>query len=204
MNIPQIKKLIRATCEVDAVKVKKGPNWDYAFVTFRSTEQRDKVISMMDGMMHKQQKLGVGVAEAKKDPISDPRARKRRRVDGATDGDATKSADGTPLTPAELSARLCDKVTPLWKTPYDEQLRIKKQAINKLFRAILRDDAIRRLKWATEWDQLAADGIPTKLSDVRPSPVTEGYVGACICLFPLQTDCAVATGTETSASSRWA
>ena len=67
--------------------------------------------------------------------MTDPDARKRRRVDGksegggaADDGDERVALDTLPAE--ELASRLSDKATPLHAMPYPDQLRLKREEVS--------------------------------------------------------------------------
>lgn len=108
-------------------KVKLFSKQTFAFVTFKNEEERDKAMKMVHGMQWKGQVLNVRLAKPKADPITKKR---RHQEDG-------EGAGGQPLSKrAEkdeeeepLSVQLANVVTPLWKVPYEEQLRRKEREV---------------------------------------------------------------------------
>jgi hypothetical protein len=177
MNVPGVRKLVKKHCGFDPVKAKKGRDWDHAFATFRSTEQRDAAVKALNGVVLRTVTLDVQIAEARKDPMSHPDSRKRRRVDRDADGGGGGFVvdPSIPPTPEELSGRLSDKVTPLWQMPYEDQLTLKKETIRKKLKEVFREKGLRTLPWVINGSADSPQGLPCAFEDVQPSPVTEGY-----------------------------
>jgi tRNA (uracil-5-)-methyltransferase len=178
MHTSGLKKLIIKHSGVTPVKIKKGPKWDYAFVTFKSDADRDTACEALHNLPHQRGTLDVSPADARRDPMTDPDARKRRRVDGkGEDGASADGSAGVPLDTLpeeELASRLCDKATPLHAVPYPDQLRQKKEEVKKKLKEIFRDNGVRDLPWVREGAK-AMHGLPCQLDEVTPSPETEGY-----------------------------
>lgn len=108
-------------------KVKLFSKQTFAYVTFKNEEERDKAMKMVHGMQWKGQVLSVRLAKPKADPIT---MKRRHQEEG-------EGAGGQPLSKrAErdeeeepLSVQLANVVTPLWKVPYEEQLRRKEREV---------------------------------------------------------------------------
>uniref|UniRef100_G1MRX4 tRNA (uracil(54)-C(5))-methyltransferase n=1 Tax=Meleagris gallopavo TaxID=9103 RepID=G1MRX4_MELGA len=102
-------------------KIKLLGRQTFAFVTFRSEEQRDEAVRALHGAAWKGRALGVRAAK----PKADPMARKRQREE--------RDEAGEPL-----GKRIADVVTPLWAVPYEQQLAEKRQEeIGNTNRALL-------------------------------------------------------------------
>lgn len=109
-------------------KIKLIGKQTFAFVTFKNEEERDKAMKMVHGMQWKGQVLSVRLAKPKADPIL--MKRKQEEGDGAAGQPASKRSDGGEgVEEEQLNVQIANVVTPLWKVPYEEQLRRKEQEV---------------------------------------------------------------------------
>lgn len=99
-------------------KIKLFGKQTFAFVTFKSEEERDKAMRVLHGALWKSRHLSVRLAKPKADPI----AKKRKQDEDSEQGEAKRAA---PCGEEPLSKRIADVVTPLWNVPYEEQLAQK-------------------------------------------------------------------------------
>lgn len=100
-------------------KIKLLGRQTFAFVTFRSEEQRDEAVRALHGAAWKGRALGVRAAK----PKADPMARKRQREE--------RDEAGEPL-----GKRIADVVTPLWAVPYEQQLAEKRQECERVLQKL--------------------------------------------------------------------
>lgn len=107
-------------------KIKLFGRQTFAFVTFKNEEERDKAMKMVHGMQWKGQVLSVRLAKPKADPIL--RKRKQEEGEGAAGQPPSKRGEGDEEE-EPLSVQINNVVTPLWKVPYEEQLRRKEQEV---------------------------------------------------------------------------
>lgn len=107
-------------------KIKLFGRQTFAFVTFKNEEERDKAMKMVHGMQWKGQVLSVRLAKPKADPIL--RKRKLGEGEGASGQPQSKRTEGDEQE-EPLSVQIANVVTPLWKVPYEEQLRRKEQEV---------------------------------------------------------------------------
>ncbi|XP_009867258.1 PREDICTED: tRNA (uracil(54)-C(5))-methyltransferase homolog, partial [Apaloderma vittatum] len=80
-----------------------------------------------------------------------------------------KASEGCSLPGSSWEERLTDKVTPLWRLPYQEQLQVKYKSQRKILRTL-----------ASRLEELGTDvrkpgGLCCPLEPVVPSPVIDGY-----------------------------
>ncbi|NWU92303.1 TRM2A methyltransferase, partial [Upupa epops] len=104
-------------------KIKLFGRQTFAFVTFKSEEERDKAMKVLHGVLWKSRHLSVRLAKPKADPI----AKKRRKEEETEQGDVKRPALSKAGAEEPLSKQIADVVTPLWNIPYPEQLAKKQQ-----------------------------------------------------------------------------
>ncbi|XP_070372807.1 tRNA (uracil-5-)-methyltransferase homolog A isoform X5 [Equus asinus] len=141
-----------------------------AFVTFRSSAERDKALRVLHGALWKGRPLSVRLAR----PKADPMARKRRL-----------ESEGEP--PATCVA---DVVTPLWAVPYAEQLERKRleceQVLQKLAKEIGSTNRA-LLPWLFS-QRHKHNKACCPLEGVRPSPQQTEYRNKCEFLIGVGVD----------------
>ncbi|XP_059340875.1 tRNA (uracil-5-)-methyltransferase homolog A isoform X1 [Ammospiza nelsoni] len=113
-------------------KIKLFGKQTFAFVTFKSEEERDKAMRVLHGALWKSRHLSVRLAKPKADPI----AKKRKQEEGSEQGEAKRPA---PCGEEPLSKRIADVVTPLWNVPYEAQLAQKKQECEQVLQKLTKE-----------------------------------------------------------------
>lgn len=113
-------------------KIKLFGKQTFAFVTFKSEEERDKAMKVLHGALWKGRHLSVRLAKPKADPI----ARKRKKEEETEQGEAKRLAASTAGGEEPLSKQIADVVTPLWNVPYEEQLARKKQECEQVLQKL--------------------------------------------------------------------
>ncbi|KAI9470893.1 MAG: S-adenosyl-L-methionine-dependent methyltransferase [Benjaminiella poitrasii] len=156
-------------------RVKKAPKWDYAFITVDTEEEANECLKTMKESTFKNRTLSgeiiIETEEEHRNKMSGGR-RKGGNRDAIQDEDDTR-------TPAE---KLADQVTPLWRKPYEAQIKIKNQKgvrqliVLKKRVAELSKNArdVNQIKWALE-----EGSYPCEILEPVPSPETNGYRTKC-------------------------
>ncbi|NXK32682.1 TRM2A methyltransferase, partial [Piprites chloris] len=154
-------------------KIKLFAKQTFAFVTFKSEEERDKAVRALQGALWKGRGLSVRLAK----PKADPMARKRRRED-AEPAEAKRAAPPGDEPP---SKRIADVVTPLWNVPYEEQLAQKlrecEQVLQKLTKEIGNNNRA-LLPWLFLQKQ-KFNKLCCPVEGVRASPLQTEYRNKC-------------------------
>ncbi|NXN91601.1 TRM2A methyltransferase, partial [Rhinopomastus cyanomelas] len=115
-------------------KIKLFGRQTFAFVTFKSEEERDKAMKVLHGVLWKSRHLSVRLAKPKADPIA------KKRKEGETEqGEVKRPALSTAGTEETLSKQIADVVTPLWNMPYQEQLAEKQQECEQVLQKLTKE-----------------------------------------------------------------
>ncbi|XP_053136325.1 tRNA (uracil-5-)-methyltransferase homolog A isoform X2 [Hemicordylus capensis] len=125
----EVKKFL-AKYGLSPHKIKLLGKQTFAFVTFKSEEERDKAMKVLHGVRWKNRNLSVRLAKPKADPIIKKRRREEEEEEGEEMRDQTMAKCPTSSKNSKeepLSKQIAEVVTPLWKVPYEEQLAKKKQ-----------------------------------------------------------------------------
>ncbi|NWY52891.1 TRM2A methyltransferase, partial [Chionis minor] len=116
-------------------KIKLFGKQTFAFVTFKSEEERDKAMKVLHGVLWKSRHLSVRLAKPKADPI----AKKRKKEEETEQGEAKRPAPSNASREEPVSKQIADVVTPLWNVPYDEQLAKKKQECEQVLQKLTKE-----------------------------------------------------------------
>ncbi|NXK24771.1 TRM2A methyltransferase, partial [Arenaria interpres] len=116
-------------------KIKLFGKQTFAFVTFKSEEERDKAMKVLHGVLWKSRHLSVRLAKPKADPI----AKKRKKEEESEQGEAKRPAPSDASGEEPLSKQIADVVTPLWNVPYEEQLAQKKQECEQVLQKLTKE-----------------------------------------------------------------
>ncbi|PKU37387.1 hypothetical protein llap_12306 [Limosa lapponica baueri] len=116
-------------------KIKLFGKQTFAFVTFKSEEERDKAMKVLHGVLWKSRHLSVRLAKPKADPI----AKKRKKEEELEQGEAKRLAPSNASGEEPLSKQIADVVTPLWNVPYEEQLAQKKQECEQVLQKLTKE-----------------------------------------------------------------
>ncbi|KFU89604.1 tRNA (uracil-5-)-methyltransferase A, partial [Chaetura pelagica] len=114
-------------------KIKLFGKQTFAFVTFKSEEERDKALGALQGLQWKGRHLSVRLAKPKADPI----AKKRKKKQSTRQGEAKRPVPASAEEPP--SKLIADVVTPLWNVPYEEQLARKKQDCEEVLQKLAKE-----------------------------------------------------------------
>ncbi|XP_077456327.1 tRNA (uracil-5-)-methyltransferase homolog A [Stigmatopora argus] len=168
-------------------KVKLMNKQPFAFVTFKNEEERDKAMKMLHGMQWKGNVLSVKLAKPKADPIQ----RKRRQEEGEGGEGQPPSKRGEGDEPEEpLSVQIANVVTPLWKVPYDEQLRRKEQDVVAVLQRLAKEIASTNkamLPWLFDIKG-KHNRMCCPMEPIHPSPIQTEYRNKCEFLISMGAD----------------
>lgn len=124
-----LRKELIETRKLAITRIKKGKKWDFAYITFATKEDRDAALKTLEGLVIKDQTCTLESIDDDWVAGSNAGGGKTRR--GAASGNMRKlknKADPNDTrTPEE---RLADQVTPLWRLPYEEQLKEKTKVVH--------------------------------------------------------------------------
>lgn len=116
-------------------KIKLFGKQTFAFVTFKSEEERDQAMKVLHGVLWKSRHLSVRLAKPKADPI----AKKRKKEEEMEQGEVKRPAPFKASGEEPLSKQIADVVTPLWNVPYEEQLARKKQECEQVLQKLTKE-----------------------------------------------------------------
>ncbi|KAM8865757.1 tRNA (uracil-5-)-methyltransferase homolog A [Synchiropus picturatus] len=172
-------------------KIKLFGRQTFAFVTFKNEEERDKAMKMVHGMQWKGQVLTVRLAKPKADPILQKRKQQQQEEDGG-DGEggppAAKRKEAGEEEP--LSVQIANVVTPLWKVPYEEQLRRKEQEVVAVLQRLAKEIGNTNkgmLPWLFAQKE-KYNKMCCPLEAIRPSPTQTEYRNKCEFLISMGAD----------------
>ncbi|KAM4052275.1 tRNA (uracil-5-)-methyltransferase homolog A [Anomaloglossus baeobatrachus] len=158
-------------------KIKLMQKQTFAFVTFKSEEERNKAMKVIHGVMWKNRLLTVRLAKPKADPIM-----KKRKQDDDKEQSLSKRKAAEESTQEEsLSKQIADVVTPLWQIPYEEQLKMKEQECEHVLQRLTKEIGNTNkalLPWLFVQKQ-KYNKVCCPLEGVRPSPVQTEYRNKC-------------------------
>lgn len=164
---------------VNPHKIKLFGKHTFAFVTFKSEEERDKAMKVIHGVMWKNRNLRVRLAKPKADPI----LKKRKIEEGSTDQMEAKRPAQTKDCEEEesFSKRIADIVTPLWNIPYEEQLKKKEQEVLQVLQKLTKEIGSNNraiLPWIFVQKQKYNNSC-CQLEGLTPSPSQTEYRNKC-------------------------
>ncbi|XP_077149494.1 tRNA (uracil-5-)-methyltransferase homolog A isoform X2 [Ranitomeya variabilis] len=159
-------------------KIKLMQRQTFAFVTFKSEEERNKAMKVIHGVMWKNRLLTVRLAKPKADPIM----KKRKQDDDEKEQSHSKRKAAEENAQEEsLSKQIADVVTPLWQIPYEEQLKMKEQECEHVLQRLTKEIGNNNkalLPWLFVQKQ-KYNKVCCPLEGVRPSPVQTEYRNKC-------------------------
>uniref|UniRef100_A0A6G1R7W0 tRNA (uracil(54)-C(5))-methyltransferase n=1 Tax=Hypotaenidia okinawae TaxID=2861861 RepID=A0A6G1R7W0_9GRUI len=158
-------------------KIKLFGKQTFAFVTFKSEEERDKAMKVLHGVLWKSRHLSVRLAKPKADPI----AKKRKKEEEMEQGEAKRPAPAKASDEEPLSKQIADVVTPLWNVPYEEQLAKKQQECEQVLQKLTKEIGNNNralLSWLFLQKQ-KYNKLCCPVEGVKASPVQTEYRNKC-------------------------
>uniref|UniRef100_A0ABM5F1P9 tRNA (uracil(54)-C(5))-methyltransferase n=1 Tax=Pogona vitticeps TaxID=103695 RepID=A0ABM5F1P9_9SAUR len=178
----EVKKFI-AKYGLNPHKIKLLGKQTFAFVTFKSEEERDKAMKVLHGVRWKSQNLSVRLAKPKADPIIKKRRREEEEQEEELSEQAAKKCPPLAKDGREepLTKQIADVVTPLWTLPYEEQLAKKKRECQQVLLTLTREVGNNNralLPWLFVQKE-KYDGLCSPLEGVKASPLQTAYRNKC-------------------------
>lgn len=167
-------------------KIKLFGKQPYAFVTFKEEKDRDQAMEVLQGQVWKNRNLRVRLAKPKADPI----AKKRKQEGQENDDHDLKRPAAVEVLDRPLSEQIADVVTPLWKVPYEEQLKKKEQNVLHVLGTLTTEIGVHNralVPWVFQQKKMYG-GTCCPLEGVRPSPVQTEYRNKCEFLIGVGAD----------------
>lgn len=163
-------------------KIKLLGRQKFAFVTFKNQEERDKAMKAVHGMQWKSNVLSVRLAKPKADPI----LKKRKQEEEADSGQpgakrTTGSQEAEKEEEEPPNIQIANAVTPLWKVPYEEQLRMKEKEVEGVLQKLTREIGNNNkamLPWLFVQKE-KHNKMCCPLEAIRPSPMQTEYRNKC-------------------------
>ncbi|XP_036613709.1 tRNA (uracil-5-)-methyltransferase homolog A [Trichosurus vulpecula] len=166
-------------------KTKLFGRQNFAFVTFKSEEERDKAMKVLHGALWKGRRLSLRLAKPKADPMA--KKRKREAEDGGPD-EAKRPAPAAAEEPA--AKQIADVVTPLWSVPYEKQLEKKQRECEHVLQKLTREIGNNNralLPWLFMQKQ-KFNRFCCPLEGVKASPLQTEYRNKCEFLIGVGVD----------------
>ncbi|KAK1156596.1 hypothetical protein AOXY_G25588 [Acipenser oxyrinchus oxyrinchus] len=165
---------------VNPHKIKLFGKQTFAFVTFRSEEERTKAMKSVHGMLWKGRALSVRLAKPKADPLL---RKRKQQEEGANRGQPHAKRSAPADSPAEepLSKQIADVVTPLWNVAYEEQLKMKEQEVEGVLQRLTKEIGNNNkamLPWLFVQKQ-KYNNMCCPLEAIRASPAQTEYRNKC-------------------------
>ncbi|KAJ8923060.1 hypothetical protein NQ315_001609 [Exocentrus adspersus] len=172
-GINEFRKLLNHKLNLNSNKIKTVKrNSPYAFVCFRSEEDRQNALKVLTNYKWK----GKLLEAMKAKPAPDPLVKKRKEEAG--DGGSNKKPK---LDVQSQEEKLKNSTIPYWNVEYSEQLRLKqddiKTTLKKLGNELSHHNPALR-KWLDD-QKSTYDGLICDLKEIRFSEQTEGYRNKC-------------------------
>lgn len=172
-GVNEMKKLLNDKLKLASNKIKfPKKNNPFIFVCFRSEADRENGIKTINGYKWKGKVLSAHEAK----PAPDPLVKRRNEQD---DDECTTKKIKLDDRPQE--ERLKSSTTPLYDTPYEEQLRIKQEEVKKVLIKLghsLGDSNPLLKKWIYQ-QKCDNNQVPCELLDIRYSTKQDGYRNKC-------------------------
>ncbi|MGH0183059.1 UNVERIFIED_CONTAM: hypothetical protein FKN15_011149 [Acipenser sinensis] len=168
---------------VNPHKIKLFGRQTFAFVTFRSEEERTKAMKSVHGMLWKGRALSVRLAKPKADPLLRKRKQQQQQEEDADRGQPHAKRSAPAGSPAEepLSKQIADVVTPLWNVAYEEQLKMKEQEVEGVLQRLTKEIGNNNkamLPWLFVQKQ-KYNNMCCPLEAIRASPAQTEYRNKC-------------------------
>lgn len=157
-GIGEFKKLLRNQFSLDASKIKSPKRRDFAFVCFRTQEDQEKAITLLNGYRWKGKELKVTTAKAMPDPLV------KRRLEENNDSSSN----------AKRKRTIVEATCPLAHLTYDEQLKQKQSEMEQILKQFGKElQKINSISKKTCFPNNR--DLPCDFVGIKPSPKINGY-----------------------------
>lgn len=164
----QMKKLLSKTLHLNPHKIKVVNNARFAFVSFRSEEDRENALQKIQGYTFK----GCALTVKKANPMADPLIQKRKLGEAEDVIPQKRQCDES-----SISERIRESVAPWSDLPYQQQLEQKEEQMRKVMVKYARklEQVNPGLKsWINKQRAVHKLGV-CSLEPIKASPVVDGY-----------------------------
>ncbi|KAI8991517.1 S-adenosyl-L-methionine-dependent methyltransferase [Mycotypha africana] len=159
-------------------RVKKAPQWNFCYITVDSEEEARKCLEVVKSCVFKKKQLTAEYVVESEQSHRERFQRQENKKKGKKDNDTPQGDENDTRTPAE---KLADQVTPLWREPYEVQLKKKNRKGLQQLMSLKKD--IARLRDVRQEYQRAwafdKGALPCEVLDPIGSPLLEGYRTKC-------------------------
>ncbi|XP_077510117.1 tRNA (uracil-5-)-methyltransferase homolog A [Amblyomma americanum] len=164
----QLKKLLSKTLQLSPHKIKIVNNAKFAFVSFRSEEDRENALQKIQGYKFK----GCTLTVKKANPMADPLIQKRKLGEAEDVTPQKKLCDET-----SIAERIKESVASWSDLPYEQQLQQKEEQMRKIMVKYARkleqvNPGLKR--WISKQREAHKLGV-CPLETIKASPVVDGY-----------------------------
>ncbi|KAK7590922.1 hypothetical protein V9T40_002535 [Parthenolecanium corni] len=175
-GLNEFRKLLNKKLNLKSAKIKPPKrNAGWMYVCFRTEEDRQNAITVLDGYVWKNKTLTAQIASAVPDPLVQKRFENKRAEPKLFD-DQMSSVD-----------KLKQSTVPLWNVPYEEQLKLKmnnmRSILEQLGKELLHcnkmNSSVRNI---VEKRCQQYSGLPCELVDIKYAPfekIAKGYRNKC-------------------------
>ncbi|XP_015837917.1 tRNA (uracil-5-)-methyltransferase homolog A isoform X2 [Tribolium castaneum] len=171
-GISEFRKLLNNKLKLNSTKIKAPKrNSPYAFVCFRSDEDRNKAIETLSGFKWKGKPLQAIRAKPSPDPLV------KKRKEDSEEGPNKK----IKIDNRSQEEKLKSSTIPLWDVPYEEQLKTKQEEARNILKR-LGNELARQNPDLREWlnkQKEKFDGLPCELLNIRYADECDGYRNKC-------------------------
>ncbi|XP_075541207.1 tRNA (uracil-5-)-methyltransferase homolog A [Dermacentor variabilis] len=164
----QMKKLLSKTLHLNPHKIKVVNNARFAFVSFRSEEDRESALQKIQGYKFK----GCTLTVKKANPMADPLIQKRKLGEAEEVIPLKRQCDES-----SISERIRESVASWSDLPYQQQLEQKEEQMRKVMVKYARklEQVNPHLKsWISKQREVHKLGV-CPLEPIKASPVVDGY-----------------------------
>jgi len=169
----RFREHIRKVLGFHPKKVKYNPNTNYAFVACSNEEERQKAISILDGLQWKNNTLECKPAAPARDPFVESQNNKRRQREDGNDSSKWKKPKLHEDDSRPAEERIVDVVCPYAKYTYEEQIKMKNEAMfsvtTNFARIVKKEDLFEC------WRDKERNNVCLELHPVVESPILTNY-----------------------------
>ncbi|XP_044252549.1 tRNA (uracil-5-)-methyltransferase homolog A [Tribolium madens] len=171
-GISEFRKLLNNKLKLNSTKIKAPKrNSPYAFVCFRSDEERNKAIETLSGFKWKGKPLQAIRAKPSPDPLV------KKRKENSEEGPNKR----VKIDNRSQEEKLKSSTIPLWDVPYEDQLKTKQEEVKNILKR-LGNELARQNPDLRDWlskQKEKFDGLPCELLNIRYADECDGYRNKC-------------------------
>lgn len=139
--LKSLRNMISSSINIDAIAKSKGKN--HAFISFVTIEDRQQFEKELAGKKLKNKKVKIRPVKLGHNTLKFEK--KVKAIEESIGKPRDTSMISEEEIKKELSVSIQEKVCPLWKTPYEEQIKIKREALTNVLKKI-KTNSLKQLK----------------------------------------------------------